>query len=172
MSKLTTCLWFDGVAEEAAAFYMSLFPNSRITGTPSRYPEGSPQAGRVMTVQFELDGVAFVGLNGGPMFKFNEAISFQIACADQAEVDRYWGALTGDGGAESMCGWCRDRFGVAWQVIPRRLSELLSGSDTGAVQRTAAAMMTMRKIDVAALEAAAAGGAPVPPDALRRMGRD
>lgn len=172
MSKLTTCLWFDGVAEQAAAFYTELLPESRITGDVTRYPDGSPQAGQVMVVPFELLGQPFIGLNGGPLFTFNESISFQIPCADQADVDRYWEALTSGGGAEQPCGWCKDRFGVSWQVIPARLSELLASPDAAAAQRAAAAMMTMTKIDIAALEAAAADATTVDPEGLSRMGGD
>jgi predicted 3-demethylubiquinone-9 3-methyltransferase (glyoxalase superfamily) len=157
MSKITTCLWFDGQAEQAAHFYASLFPNSKV-GKVVKYPEGTPgQAGTVMTVEFELDGAQFVGLNGGPEFKFSEAVSFQIDCKDQAEVDRYWTALLANGGEESVCGWLKDRFGVSWQVIPNILPKLMADPDKAKANRVTAAMMQMKKIDVAKLEAAAAG---------------
>jgi predicted 3-demethylubiquinone-9 3-methyltransferase (glyoxalase superfamily) len=156
MPAITPCLWFDGQAEEAARFYVALFPNSRLTGTDAA-PEGTP-GGRddvPLVVTFELDGVRFMGLNGGPQFTFDEAISFEIDCADQAEVDYYWEGLLAGGGQESQCGWLRDRFGVSWQVTPRRLSELMSDSDPARASRAMKAMLGMRKIDVAALEAAA-----------------
>jgi predicted 3-demethylubiquinone-9 3-methyltransferase (glyoxalase superfamily) len=158
MPKLTNCLWFDTEAEEAAQFYCGIFPNSKITEV-SRYPEGLPgdRAGQVLTVAFELDGTPFTGLNGGPDFKFSEAISFQIDCKDQAEVDRYWDALLAGGGQESQCGWLKDRFGLSWQVVPTRLTELISGTDKEKAGRVAAAMMQMVKLDIAKLEAAAAG---------------
>jgi len=158
MPKITSCLWFDTEAEEAARFYVSIFPNSNI-GKVSRYPEGLPgdRAGQVLTVEFELDGTPFTGLNGGPQFKFDEAISFQIEVEDQAELDRYWDALLADGGQESQCGWLRDRFGLSWQVVPRQLPALMGGPDLAAANRVAAAMMQMVKLDIAKLEAAAAG---------------
>ncbi|MCR5873428.1 VOC family protein [Phenylobacterium sp. J426] len=158
MPKITNCLWFDRDAGEAAEFYCAIFPNSKITET-SYYPEGLPgdRAGQVLTVAFELDGTPFTGLNGGPEFKFDEAISFQIECHTQAEVDRYWDALLGGGGQESQCGWLKDRFGVSWQVVPVQLSRLMSSPDKAAANRVAAAMMQMVKLDIAKLEAAAAG---------------
>lgn len=158
MPKITNCLWFDTQAEEAAAFYCGIFPNSRITQV-AHYPDsaGGGRAGTVMTVDFELDGRPFVGLNGGPHFKFDEAISFMIECQDQAEVDRYWDALLADGGKESQCGWLTDRFGLSWQVTPRRLLELTTGPDREKANRVFAAMMQMVKLDVAKLEEAAAG---------------
>jgi len=157
MPKITSCLWFDREAEEAARFYCGIFPNSKITGT-SYYPEGVPggRAGEVLAVSFELDGAPFTGLNGGPEFTFSEAISFEIPCRDQAEVDRYWDALLAGGGQESQCGWLKDRFGVSWQVVPTRLYELLNGEDRAVANRVAAAMMQMGKLDLAGLEAAAA----------------
>ena len=156
-SKITTCLWFNGQAEDAARFYVSLFPNARL-GAITKFPEGTPgQPGSVMTVEFELDGAQFVGLNGGPEFTFSEAVSFQIHCKDQAEVDRYWAALIAGGGEESVCGWCKDRFGVSWQVIPEVLPKLMADPDRGRANRATAAMMQMKKLDVAELEAAAAG---------------
>jgi len=157
MPKITPFLWFDGKAEEAARFYASVFPNSKV-GRITRYTEAGPApAGTVMTVEFELDGFPIVGLNGGPEFQFSEAVSFQIDCADQAEVDRYWAALLADGGKESVCGWLKDRFGFSWQVVPRRLAELMTDPDPQVVRRVTAAMLKMVKLDVAALEAAAAG---------------
>jgi predicted 3-demethylubiquinone-9 3-methyltransferase (glyoxalase superfamily) len=158
MDKISPCLWFDGRAEEAARFYTSLFPNSEITSvdrSPGETPSG-PQD-MVLTVNFTLDGRSFIALNGGPEFKFNEAISLSIDCDDQAEVDRYWAALTADGGEESVCGWLKDRFGVSWQVVPRRLPELLNSPDREAAARVLDAMLRMVKIDVAELERAARG---------------
>jgi predicted 3-demethylubiquinone-9 3-methyltransferase (glyoxalase superfamily) len=156
MATLTTCLWFDTEAEEAAAFYTSLFPNSSV-GAVSHFPEAAPRpAGMVMTVEFTLDGRPFVGLNGGPEFSFTEAISLQVHCADQAEVDRYWSAFA-DGGEESQCGWIKDRFGLSWQVIPTRLPELLADPDPQRSQRAMTAMLGMKKLVVADLEAAADG---------------
>ena len=154
MPKITPCLWFDTQGEEAAEFYTSIFPNSRIVDV-ARYGEAGPRdAGTVMVVKFELDGQEFVALNGGPDFTFDEAISFQIDCADQDEVDRYSEALT-DGGAQGPCGWVKDRFGLSWQVVPARLIELIGDPDAARGQRAMAAMLEMRKIDIAAVEAAA-----------------
>jgi predicted 3-demethylubiquinone-9 3-methyltransferase (glyoxalase superfamily) len=160
MDKISPCLWFDGAAHEAAEFYTSLFPNSRIVSI-NRAAADNPSGpkGSVLTVEFELGGRSFIGLNGGDDFKFNEAISMSIDCDDQAEVDRYWEALLADGGEESVCGWLKDRFGVSWQVIPRRLPELLASPDHDAAERTMQAMLGMVKIDVAELERAAAGEA-------------
>ena len=156
MPEQIPCLWFDGKAEEAAAHYTSIFPNSSI-GEVSRYGPDMPMPeGTAMTVAFTLDGQDYVGLNGGPQFSFTEAISFQIMCADQEEADHYWNRLT-DGGEESMCGWLKDRFGVSWQVIPDILHELLADPDPARARRAAAAMMQMKKLDVAALRKAAAG---------------
>jgi predicted 3-demethylubiquinone-9 3-methyltransferase (glyoxalase superfamily) len=155
MPKITPCLWFDTQGEEAARFYTSIFPNSRIVDI-AHYGEAGPRdAGTVMVVQFELDDQEFVALNGGPEFTFDEAISFQIDCADQEEVDRYSEALT-DGGEQGPCGWVKDRFGLSWQVVPKRMIELLSDPDEAKAQRAMAAMLEMRKIDIAAVEAAAA----------------
>ncbi len=155
MSKITPFLWFDTQAEDAANFYVSVFPNSKVTDV-ARYPEGGPgPAGSVMTVAFELDGQAFTALNAGPHFKFTEAISFVIDCKDQAEVDYYWGKLLEGGGQESQCGWLKDRFGLSWQVTPRRLIELTTDTDPEVAQRVFGAMMKMVKIDIATLEAAA-----------------
>ena len=154
--KIVPNLWFDTEAEAAAEFYTSVFPNSRVLAV-ARYPEGSPgPAGSVMTVEFELDGVRFVGINGGPRFQFDEAVSFQIDCADQAEVDHYWERLT-EGGEESQCGWLKDRFGLSWQVVPRGMEELFNDADPTRAQRAMQAMLGMRKLDVAALRAAADG---------------
>jgi predicted 3-demethylubiquinone-9 3-methyltransferase (glyoxalase superfamily) len=157
MQKITPCLWFDGDAEEAATLYCSWFPNSKITRV-TRYPEapGLP-AGKAMTVEFELAGQAYLGLNGGPQFKFTEAVSFMIYTEDQAETDRLWNAITADGGEESMCGWCKDRFGLSWQVTPRRLMEFTTHPDREKAGRAMQAMMGMRKIDIALIEAAAEG---------------
>jgi predicted 3-demethylubiquinone-9 3-methyltransferase (glyoxalase superfamily) len=155
MSKITPCLWFDTEGEQAAEFYTSLFPNSRILDV-ARYPAGAPRPeGTVMTVLFELDGEKFLALNGGPEFTFNEAISFQIDCDGQAEVDNYWSKLS-DGGEEGPCGWLKDRFGVSWQVVPHVLDELLADADREKSQRVMTAMLQMGKIDVAELERAAA----------------
>ena len=156
MPRITPCLWFDTDGEEAARFYTTVFPNSRIVDV-ARYGEAGPrEAGTVMAVRFELDGQEFVALNGGPEFTFDEAISFQIDCADQEEVDRYWTTLS-EGGEEGPCGWLKDRFDLSWQVVPARLIELLSDPDEEKAQRAMAAMLEMRKIDIAAVEAAAAG---------------
>lgn len=147
----TTCLWFDEQAGEAADFYVSLFPESRIVST-SHYQEGAPKpAGSVLTVEFELFGQAFLALNAGPEFPHSPAISFQVFCDTQDEIDRLWDALTSDGGSESMCGWCADRFGVSWQVIPRALPELLGNPDPARAQQAWSAMMTMRKLVIADL---------------------
>ena len=159
MQKLTPFLWFDTEGEDAARFYTSVFPNSRIVDI-QRYGEAGPRdAGTVMTVAFELEGQRFVALNGGPDFTFNEAISFEVECEDQDEVDRYWDTLT-DGGEPGPCGWLKDRFGVSWQIVPKRLTELLADEDREKAQRVMGAMLQMGKIDVAELERAAAA-APV-----------
>ncbi|MET1006342.1 MAG: VOC family protein [Propionibacteriaceae bacterium] len=155
MSRLTSCLWFDTQGEEAATFYTSIFPNSEITEIV-RYGEAGPGAeGTVMTVTFSLDGEEFIALNGGPAFTFNEAVSFQINCASQDEVDHYWTRLS-DGGEEGPCAWLKDRFGVSWQVVPVRLPELLADPDRDKAQRVMGAMLQMKKIDIATLELAAA----------------
>jgi predicted 3-demethylubiquinone-9 3-methyltransferase (glyoxalase superfamily) len=154
--KIVTNLWFDTEAEEAAEFYTSLFENSRIANI-SRYPEGAPrQAGMVMTVEFELDGQRFVGINGGPEFTFDEAISLQISCEDQDEVDYFWERLT-DGGEESQCGWLKDRYGLSWQVVPKGMDEVFSDPDPERARRATQAMLGMRKLDIAALRSAADG---------------
>ena len=158
MNQLTTCLWFDGEAEPAAEFYTRLFPDSRIDAirrSPIDYPAG--KAGDVLTVEFTLLGHACLGLNGGPYARFNEAVSFQVHTDDQETTDRYWAALTADGGQESECSWCKDRWGLSWQIVPRRLTELMASGDRVVASRAMAAMMTMRKIDIAALERAVAG---------------
>jgi predicted 3-demethylubiquinone-9 3-methyltransferase (glyoxalase superfamily) len=157
MTTITPCLWFDTEGEEAATFYVSLFKNSRITEV-SRYGEAGPRpAGTVMVVSFELDGRPFTALNGGPEFTFSEAVSFQIDCQSQEEVDYYWDGLTA-GGEEGPCGWLKDRYGVSWQVVPRALIALLQDPDPGRSQRAMAAMLTMKKIDIAAVQAAADQG--------------
>jgi predicted 3-demethylubiquinone-9 3-methyltransferase (glyoxalase superfamily) len=156
MQKITPCLWFDTEGEEAARFYTSIFPNSKIVET-TRYGSAGPRdEGTVMTVLFELDGQRFVALNGGPEFKPNEAISFQVDCGSQDEVDSYWDALTA-GGEPGPCGWLKDRFGVSWQIVPKVLTELIAGSDPETSQRVMAAMLSMGKIEIAELERAAAG---------------
>ncbi|RVX45866.1 putative 3-demethylubiquinone-9 3-methyltransferase (glyoxalase superfamily) [Nonomuraea polychroma] len=156
MQKITTYLWFDNQAEEAAQFYTSLFADSRILEV-QRYPEGAPgPAGTAMIVTFELAGQRFIALNGGPQFTFNEAVSLYVDCESQEEVDELWAKLT-DRGEESRCGWLKDRWGLSWQIIPRRLSELLSDPDPARAQRAMQAMLGMQKIDVQALEKAAAG---------------
>jgi predicted 3-demethylubiquinone-9 3-methyltransferase (glyoxalase superfamily) len=158
MPKIHPFLWFDTEAEEAARFYTSIFENSRIVDIV-RYGEAGPRpAGTVMTVAFELDGQRFVALNGGPEFKFTEAISFEIDCHSQEEVDEYWSRLS-DGGEEGPCGWLKDRFGLSWQVVPTRLPELLSDPDPEVSQRVMGAMMQMKKIEIAKLEEAAAAPA-------------
>jgi predicted 3-demethylubiquinone-9 3-methyltransferase (glyoxalase superfamily) len=155
MQKITPCLWFDTQGEEAANFYTSVFPNSRIVHV-ARYGEAGPRAaGTVMTVNFELDGQSFVALNGGPDFTFNEAISFQVSCANQEEVDRYWSTLA-EGGEEGPCGWLKDRFGVSWQIVPDRLPELLNDPDQEKAHRVMQAMLSMKKIEIGELEEAAA----------------
>ena len=157
MPKISPFLWFDKEAEEAAKFYVSVFPNSKL-GEVQRYPEGAPgPAGTAMTVAFELNGESFTALNGGPVFQFNEAISFVIDCADQAEVDYFWDKLTADGGQPVQCGWLKDRFGLAWQVVPKALREPTGGPDAAGRQRAFDAMMQMVKLDVAKLKAAYAG---------------
>ncbi len=155
-AQISPCLWFDSELEEAAAFYTSVFPNSRV-GHLARYPDRSPgEPGAVMAGEFTLDGLTFRGINGGPDHAgFTETISFSVTCEDQAQVDHYWTALTSDGGEESVCGWLKDRFGLSWQIVPRRLYELLEDPDRARAQAATEAMMRMRKIVVADLEAAA-----------------
>ena len=156
MSKISPCLWFDTEAEEAATFYTSVFPRSRI-GEIARYGSAGPRPeGMVMTVSFELEGQQFVALNGGPEFTFNESISFQVSCESQEEVDAYWSKLAADGGEHGPCGWLKDRFGVSWQIVPTRLEELLADPDQEKSQRVMQAMLEMRKIEIDELERAAA----------------
>ena len=155
MHKVYPCLWFDGQAEEAANFYVSLLPDShvdRVWQSPADTPSGP--AGMVITVDFTLAGQQFQGLNGGSDFKFNEAVSFVIDCADQAEVDRLWDALTANGGEPGPCGWLKDRFGLSWQIVPRRLNELVEDPDPERARRAMEAMLKMGKIEVAELERA------------------
>lgn len=157
--KIIPNLWFDTEAEEAAEFYVSVFKDGKILNV-MHYPKDGPGGGKkgsVLTVEWELMGQRFVGINGGPQFKFSEAVSLQIDCEDQEEVDYYWDALLADGGEESMCGWLRDKYGLSWQVIPKGMDELFSDPDRDKIIRAWDAMMEMRKIDVAALKAAAEG---------------
>ncbi|MFD5319903.1 VOC family protein [Streptomyces sp. NPDC127098] len=157
MDKITTCLWFDGQAEEAATFYTSVFPDSRVVDI-TRYTDAGPgEPGSVLTVTFELAGRSFVGLNGGPQFTFNEAVSLQVDCADQAEVDELWATLTADGGEEGPCGWLKDKYGLSWQIVPRRMLELFSSPDRARAADAMRAMMGMKKLDLAAVEAAYEG---------------
>src|SRR5690554_1211465 len=155
MPKNTICLWFDKDAEAAAEFYASLFPDSEVQAVrraPADFPGG--KAGDVLTVEFTVCGIPCVGLNGGPEFPQSEAFSFQIATDDQEETDRYWDAIVDNGGQESACGWCKDRWGVSWQITPRVLTEAIADSDRAAARRAFEAMLTMTKIDVAKIEAA------------------
>jgi predicted 3-demethylubiquinone-9 3-methyltransferase (glyoxalase superfamily) len=155
MHEITPCLWFDTEGEEAATFYTSVFPNSRILEV-ARYGSAGPRPeGMVMTVSFELDGQKFLALNGGPEFTFSEAISFQVSCRTQDEVDTFWSKLS-DGGEEGPCGWVKDRFGLSWQIVPAALPELLSDPDPEKSQRVMAAMLKMRKLEIGELERAAA----------------
>ncbi len=157
MPKNTICLWFDHDAEAAARFYAATFPDSRVTAVhraPADYPSG--KAGDVLTVEFTVAGIPCLGLNGGPAFRQTEAFSFQIATEDQEETDRYWNAIVGNGGAPSACGWCKDRWGLSWQITPRVLTEAMAAGGDEA-RRAFEAMMTMEKIDVAAIEAARRG---------------
>jgi 2-polyprenyl-6-hydroxyphenyl methylase/3-demethylubiquinone-9 3-methyltransferase len=157
-AKNTICLWFDRDAEEAARFYASVFPDTSVTAVhraPGDYPSG--KTGDVLTVEFTVMGIPCLGLNGGPAFEHDEAFSFQIATDDQAETDRYWNAIVGNGGQESACGWCKDRWGLSWQITPRILTEAVTGPDPEVAKRAFDAMMQMKKIDVAAIEAARRG---------------
>ena len=158
MAKITPNLWFDGQAEDAARFYTSLFPDSRIDGI-SRSPADNPstRAGEVLLVSFTLAGQPFTGLNGGPQFPFTEAVSFVIDCEDQAEVDRYWDALLEGGGEHGQCGWLKDRFGVSWQVVPREMGAYLGGPDPAGAARAMKAMLAMQKLDVATMREAYEG---------------
>ncbi len=154
-AKNTICLWYNGDAEDAAHFYAKTFPDSsvaEVTHAPGDYPAG--KQGDVLTVWFTLMGIPCLGLNGGPEFKHNEAFSFQVATADQAETDSYWNAIIGNGGQESVCGWCKDKWGISWQITPVVLTQAMTGSDRAAAKRAFDAMMQMRKIDVAKIEAA------------------
>jgi len=156
MQKISPFLWFDSNAEEAANFYVSIFKDSKILKI-ARYGEAGPgPAGSVMVVNFQIEGQDFIALNGGPLFKFTEAISFVISCQTQEEVDRYWNKLTADGGQESQCGWLKDKYGLSWQVTPTILGELLADKDQKKAQRVMQAMLQMKKIDIAALKRAAA----------------
>lgn len=158
MAKNTICLWYDGGAEEAARFYAETFPDSSLDAVhraPGDYPAG--EEGSVLTVEFTVLGVACLGLNGGPMFKHSEAFSFQVATEDQEETDRYWNAIVGNGGQESECGWCRDKWGISWQITPIALTRAFTSPDRAAAKRAFEAMMTMRKIDIATIEAAFRG---------------
>jgi len=157
--KITPNLWFDGDAEEAAQFYVSVFENARVVGK-THYPDGTSPAGQVMTVEWELDGQRFVGINGGPQFSFSEALSLSISCEDQAEVDYFWQKL-GDGGEHGPCGWLKDRFGLSWQIVPKGMDELFDDSDPERASRAMEAMQKMGKLDIAALRSAA-DGVPAP----------
>ena len=158
IAKNTICIWFDTDALDAATFYAETFPDSNVGAVfraPSDYPSG--KAGDVLTVQFTVLGIPCVGLNGGPVFKHSEAFSFQVATDDQAETDRYWDAIVGNGGQESECGWCKDKWGLSWQITPRVLKDAMASPDPAVAKRAFEAMMTMSKIDVAAIEAAVRG---------------
>lgn len=157
-AKNTICLWYDGGAEEAARFYAATFPNSSVGAilrAPGDYPSG--KKADVLTVEFTVLGIPCLGLNGGPAFKHSEAFSFQVATADQAETDRYWNAIVGNGGQESACGWCKDKWGVSWQITPAALMDAIADPDPAAAKRAFSAMMEMGKIDIAAIEAARRG---------------
>jgi 2-polyprenyl-6-hydroxyphenyl methylase/3-demethylubiquinone-9 3-methyltransferase len=157
-AKNTICLWYNGDAEDAASFYAKTFPNSSVGAVhraPGDFPSG--KKGDVLTVEFTVMGIPCLGLNGGPAFKHNEAFSFQVATADQAETDRYWNAIVGNGGQESACGWCKDKWGLSWQITPIALTKAITDSDRAAANRAFDAMMTMNKIDIAAIEAARRG---------------
>lgn len=156
--KNTVCLWYDGTALEAATFYAETFPGSTVKAVhraPGDYPSG--KQGDVLTVEFSVLGIPCLGLNGGPVFKHSEAFSFQVATDDQAETDRYWNAIIGNGGQESACGWCKDKWGLSWQITPRALTEAITDPDPAVAKRAFEAMMTMGKIDVAVIEAARRG---------------
>lgn len=158
MTQNVICLWYDGTAEEAARFYAKTFPNSAVTAVhraPGDYPSG--KQGQVLTVEFTVVGVPCLGLNGGPIFKHSEAFSFQIITESQEETDRYWNAIVGNGGVESECGWCKDRWGLSWQITPRVLVEAIASRDQASAKRAFDAMMGMKKIDIAAIEAARRG---------------
>jgi Uncharacterized protein conserved in bacteria len=157
VQKISPCLWFDQEAEEAAAFYCAIFPDSRIRAV-ARYPEGGPgEPGSAMVVDFVLAGQDFLGLNGGPMFTFSEAISLIVKCADQAEIDHYWDRLVADGGSPAQCGWLKDRFGLSWQVVPDTIADYYLGGDPARSGRVMQAVMGMTKLDIAAMDAARDG---------------
>lgn len=157
MQHTMTCLWMADWIEEAVNFYVSLFPNSRVVDV-ARYPEAMPgMAGKVLVMNFELDGLRYMALNGGDNFPFTEAMSIYVNCADQAEVDRLWTALLANGGVESMCGWLKDRFGLSWQIVPKDMSSYIAGPDKAGANRAMQAMMKMRKLDIGAIAAAYAG---------------
>jgi predicted 3-demethylubiquinone-9 3-methyltransferase (glyoxalase superfamily) len=158
MSKIIPCLWFDGVAEEAANFYASLLPDSRVDRV-NRAPADNPStpAGAALMVEFTLAGQPFLGINGGPQFPFTEAVSFTIQCEDQAEIDRLWDALTAEGGKPVQCGWLKDRYGLSWQIVPKALGTLLGGDDKAGAKRAMEAMLKMVKLDIAELERAYSG---------------
>ena len=158
MTQNVICLWYNGAAEEAAGFYARTFPDSAVTAvhrSPGDYPNG--KEGHVLTVEFTVVGIPCLGLNGGPAFRHSEAFSFQIITEDQAETDRYWRALVDNGGTESQCGWCKDRWGLSWQITPRALLEATTSNDRAAAKRAFEAMMQMKKIDIASIQAAVAG---------------
>ncbi len=162
-TKITPCLWFDTQAEAAAKFYCSVFKNSKITAI-SRFPEAGQEvhhkpAGSVMAVAFDLNGRPFTALNGGPQFTFDEAVSFQVSCESQAEIDYYWNALTADGGQEGPCGWLKDKFGLSWQVVPSRIPQMMTDADSAKSARVMNVFMKMKKLDIARLEEAYAGKA-------------
>ena len=157
-AKNTICLWYDGNAEEAARFYAASFPDSFVSAVhraPGDYPSGKD--GDVLTVEFTVMGIPCLGLNGGPMFKHSEAFSFQVSTADQAETDRYWNAIVGNGGQESECGWCKDKWGLSWQITPVALMQAITNPDRAAAKRAFDAMMQMKKIDIAVIETACLG---------------
>ena len=165
MTKIAPCLWYDGEAEAAARFYAQTFPDSRVDAVhraPGDYPAG--KQGDVLMVEFTVLGMPFLGMNGGPEFRFDEAVSFQVQTEDQAETDLYWNAIVANGGAESACGWCKDRWGLSWQITPRVLMQAMANPDRAAAKRAFEAMMTMGRIDHAAIEAAVRGDA-APPSA-------
>ena len=158
VTKNTVCLWYDGGAEDAARFYAATFPDSSVAAVhraPGDYPSG--KQGDVLTVHFTVLGIPCLGLNGGPAFKHTEAFSFQVATADQAETDRYWNAIVSNGGQESACGWCKDKWGLSWQITPMALTEAIADPDPAAAKRAFDAMMTMQKIDIATIETARRG---------------
>jgi len=154
MKPIIPNLWFDGNAEQAAEYYVSVFPNSRIVSKANYTEAGPGEPGTLMVVEWEIDGQRFAGINGGPEFSFSEAVSFQITCADQDEIDHYWSRLT-DGGSEGPCGWCKDRYGLSWQVVPEGMEELLAAPDSGRAARAMQAMFGMKKLDIEGLRRAA-----------------